>query len=76
MVNHVEEERKNMGVGHPDFFPFDRAVKEFILAYREGVLVAGLPGKARRADLRRSFRYIRRCRVIVTITGRAQAPDF
>jgi len=34
-----------MGVGHPDFSPFDRAVKEFILAYREGVLVAGLPRK-------------------------------
>jgi len=40
-----------MGVGHPDSSPFDRAVKEFILAYRQGVLIAGLPGKARRADL-------------------------
>jgi hypothetical protein len=27
LVNHVEEERKNMGVGHPDFSPFDRAVE-------------------------------------------------
>ena|GEM_PF-4493085 len=67
LVNHVEEARKNMGVGHPDSSPFDRAVKEFILAYREGVLVAGVPGKARRADSRRSFRYMRRCRVIVTL---------
>jgi hypothetical protein len=50
----VEEERKNMGVGHPDFSPFDRAVKEFILAYRKGVLVAGLPRKARRADLQKA----------------------
>lgn len=40
-----------MGVGHPDSSPFDRAVKEFILAYRQGVLIAGLPGKARRTDL-------------------------
>jgi len=56
-----------MGVGHSDFLPFDRAFREFILTHREGVLVAGLLGKARRADLRRSFRYFRRCRVIVTL---------
>jgi hypothetical protein len=51
LVKHLEEQAENMGVGHPDLSPFDRAVKEYILAYRQGVLVAGLPGKARRGDL-------------------------
>jgi hypothetical protein len=30
---------------------FDRAVKRFLLAYHEGVSIAGLPGKERRNDL-------------------------
>jgi hypothetical protein len=34
LVKRLEEQAENMGVGHPDSYPFDRAVKEFILVYK------------------------------------------
>jgi len=45
LVKHLEEQAENMGVGHPDSYPFDRAVKEFILAYRQEATRCGCGGR-------------------------------
>jgi DNA-binding MarR family transcriptional regulator len=50
LVKHVEQELEKMGVSHPSFHPFNRAVRHFILT-AQGIGIAGLPSKERRFEL-------------------------
>jgi hypothetical protein len=51
LTAYLESEAKNVGVLHPRFWPFDRAVKRFIVAVQADIGIAGLPGKQRRDEL-------------------------
>jgi hypothetical protein len=40
-----------MGVKHPSFWSFDRAIKRFIVTVQSSVVIAGLPARQRRDEL-------------------------
>ena len=51
LTEYLERQAEDMGVKHPIFVPFDRAVKRFIIAAESNVGIAGLPGRQRRDEL-------------------------
>jgi hypothetical protein len=51
LTEYLERQAENMGVKHPRFWPFDRAVKRYIIAAEADIGIAGLPGKQRRDEL-------------------------
>lgn len=51
LTEYLERQAENMGVKHPSFSSFDRAVKRFIITVQSNVAIAGLPARQRRDEL-------------------------